>query len=221
MNAAAAPMEKKLVLPPARASELIKKLRGEPEGGAQLTAKEILLFWEQHGAQLAAFLGELEGAEELEFSTGETAKAEKLAAGQAGNIFIQRGIALASGMTAEQMKLVLFQRKPERHKVTIGGSILVSSDIRKPPEKALKKVNVDPALEARHFEQLGLGFSDLQQTGGIPYLFALSRAHLAEAMTVTAAGEDPIRMGGVQEAEAAIAGKKLELAVLERMKMGS
>lgn len=215
------PVERKLVLPPAKVSALIKRLRGEPAGGADLSAEEILRYWEEHGAMLKPFTDELDGAEEMEFSTGPTAKAEKLAAGQAGNVFVQRGIALASGMTADRLKIALYHRSPDKHVVTTGGSIMVSGDIRKPPAKALKKVAVDPPLQDGQFELLGLGFSSLKATGGIPYLFAVTRGHLTDVMTVTATGDDAVIMASVADAERAIAEKKLELAVLERIKMGS
>ena len=213
--------ERKLVLPPAKASALIKRLRGEQPGGADLSADEILKYWEEHGASLLPFTGDLEGAEEMEFPTDETAKAKKLEAGRAGHVFVQRGIALASGMTAERMRVALYHRSPEHHKVTTGGSIMVSGDIRKTPAAALKKVKVEPALQDWQMERLGLGLSDMEQTGGIPYLFDVTRGHLTDAMTVTSLGADKVVMATPKEAEAAIAKKKLELNVLERMKMGS
>ncbi|HRH93295.1 MAG TPA: hypothetical protein PKV72_02050 [Candidatus Peribacteria bacterium] len=218
---AESPAERKLVLPPAKVSALIKRLRGDEPGGADLSAKEILRYWEEHGATLMPFSDELEGAEELTFSTGPTAKAEKLAAGQAGNVFVQRGIALASGMTADQLRIALYHRSPDKHIVTTGGSIMVSGDIRKPPAKALKKVAVEPELQDEQFERLGLGFSSLKQTSGIPYLFDVTRGHLLRTMTVTATGDDAVVMATADQAEAAIAGKALELKILERMRMGS
>jgi len=214
-------VERKLVLPPAGASALLKQLRGDTPGGADLSAREILAFWEEHGAELLPFMADLSEVREMEFSTGPSAKAEKLAAGRAGNIFVQHGITLASGRTEEQLKIALSHRSPDHHKVTTGGSIMTSGDIRKPVHQALKKVRIEPELQPSAFEHLGLGLSDLQQTSGIPYLFLVTRGHLEQTMSVTSQGDDRVTMVSAAEAEQAIQGKKLELAVLLRMRMGS
>lgn len=214
-------IERKLVLPPASASALLKQLRGDTPGGADLSAREILEFWEQYGAKLLPFITGLSGVEEMEFSTGPSAKAEKLAAGRAGNIFVQHGITLASGGTEEQLKIALSHRSLDNHKVTTGGSIMTSGDIRKPVHLALKKVRIEPELQPSAFERLGLGLSDLQQTGGIPYLFLVTRGHLEQTMSVTSQGDDRVTMVSAAEAEQVIQGKRLELAVLQRMCMGS
>ena len=98
---------------------------------------------------------------------------------------------------------------------------MTSGDIRKPVHQALKKVRIEPELQPSAFEHLGLGLSDLQQTSGIPYLFLVTRGHLEQTMSVTSQGDDRVTMVSAAEAEQAIQGKKLELAVLLRMRMGS
>lgn len=190
-------VETKVILPPAAFVQLFFALKGGD-------------FIEGIDAELDALI------QTMDFPIGDAGKTAKLSAAQEGNVIVSRSIVLTAQGADRDMRVLLSQRN-DQHKVTTGGSILVSGDIRKKPEEILAKKIVFPSSPVIEFKRMGFALSSPEQTKGIHYLFEIFRARLETLQQVTSLGDDSVNFVGLDDAMNAINGKPLEQKIARRL----
>jgi hypothetical protein len=156
----------------------------------------------------------IDGLEQMTFQTGPEGKRQKLEAAEQGLVIVQRGIVT----TVRDIYRKILVSERIGHEVTGGGSILVSGDGDGDPEQILRnKLIIDGDIDGS-FDQLGLGFSNPENTGGINYLFIVGRLRLQKLLDISAPeGKDPVQFQTLSIARNRIEGKAMEEAILKEL----
>lgn len=150
---------------------------------------------------------------EMEFPTGPDAKKAKRASAEAGNVIVSRSIVTVTDSTAGACRILLMHR--DKHLVTTGGSILTSGNPHASPSDVLSN-KVQISTPPQEFQKIGIGLSSPEQTGDIHYLFEIFRTRIQDDAQITAL-KDQATLVTIDQAKAAIAGKRLEEEVLARI----
>lgn len=149
----------------------------------------------------------------LDYPTGDEAKAAKLAQSNEGMVIVQRGI-VGIQKRAKQGTRIILAMRDEQKRITGGASILTSGHPTLSPSEVLAaKVKIDGEAQFNH---LGIALNTPESAGGIKYLFDLYSAELPENTDVQQLGKDKVELATLAEARSAIHNRAMELNILQQ-----